>query len=359
VNLDGKRILVVKPSSLGDVVHTLPLVHAIKRCYPACRIGWIVQRGFSAIVENDPTVDETIPIFIPSTSDPDAKRGAFLRATSATLSTLRDLRSKFRRAPYHLVLDLHASFRSGLIGMTNPGGIRIGFADAKELNSLFQHRTLQPHPNKPHAVDKNLIFADFLHCAPEPQDFRVVTSPEARKTARSFLAEAGVSGISRTVYANPVARWATKLWTTRAWAELADLLIREARACVVFSGATGDVPYIGSITAMMKERALVAAGKLSLAEAVALLEAASVYVGVDSGPMHVAAFTGTPAVALFGPTDPAKVGPYGPGHRVLRVESLECLGCRKRACPDRRCMEGISPERVFRETVDLMGWNRY
>jgi len=89
---------------------------------------------------------------------------------------------------------------------------------------------------------------------------------------------------------------------------------------------------------------------------VALLARADVYVGVDSGPMHIAAFTGTPVVALFGPTDPAKVGPYGPGHRVVLREDLDCLACRRRSCEDRKCLEGITAERVFEETVRLLDW---
>ena len=106
----------------------------------------------------------------------------------------------------------------------------------------------------------------------------------------------------------------------------------------------------------MKQRPIIAAGRLDLAEAVALIEAADVYVGVDSGPMHIAAFAGTRVVALFGPTDPAKVGPYGEGHIVIRRTELDCLACRKRSCADRKCLEGISGPRIFEATVALMGW---
>ncbi|MFH0825261.1 MAG: glycosyltransferase family 9 protein, partial [Pseudomonadota bacterium] len=116
----GKRILIIKPSSLGDVVHTLPLVHAIKRHCPTCFIGWVVQRGFRAVLEHDPAIDEIIPIFIPSTSDPKAGKGAFIGAFRATIAVLRDLRVRFRCRPYDLVLDLHASFRSGLLALANP-----------------------------------------------------------------------------------------------------------------------------------------------------------------------------------------------------------------------------------------------
>ena len=107
--------------------------HAIKRAYPSAYIGWVVQKSFAGVLEYDPAIDEIILISIPSTSDPHAGKGAFVRAGRATFRTLKELRLKFWARPYDLVLDLHASFRSGLLGLANPGGRRIG-------TGLLQHR---------------------------------------------------------------------------------------------------------------------------------------------------------------------------------------------------------------------------
>lgn len=345
-DLTGKRILIVKPSSLGDVVHTLPLVHALKRENPTCYIGWIIQKSFVGIIEADPAVDEIIPIFIPSTSDPAARRGAFLRAAKATVATLTQLRRRLAAEPYDLVLDLHASFRSGLLGRMNPGGMRIGFTDAKELNTRFQDHLVAPDPKRPHAVDKNLRFAEFLGCYPQPEDFRIVSSVSAKAQAREFLDHLELPHGRKIVYANPAARWTTKFWTIQGWTELTDLLAREAGAAVIFAGSSEDLSYIAEIAERTKEPPVIAAGRLNLAAAVALLEAADVYVGVDSGPMHIAAFSGTPVVALFGPTDPAKVGPYGKGHVVIKRNDLDCLACRKRSCENRVCLESITAAEV-------------
>ena len=354
MDLSGKRILIVKPSSMGDVVHTLPLVHAIKRCYPDCHVGWIVQRAFQGLLGGDPSIDELIPISIPSTSDPGAPRGTFIKAFAATLRTLVHLRKELRNRAFDLVLDLHASFRSGLLGMTNPDGIKVGFADAKELNTWFQGHLLNTDPAKPHAVDKNLVFAQFLGCPPRAEDFRILSHAGAREKVRLFLKQAAFREGDRLVYANPTARWKTKFWTVPAWAKLADMAISQEGVRVVFGGGPRDVPYIEAILRTMKESPVVAAGKLSLAESVALIEAADVYVGVDSGPMHIAAFVGTPVVALFGPTDPALVGPYGDAHRVIVAEDLDCLACRKRSCTDRRCLEGITAQRVLEEALKFL-----
>jgi len=356
MNLSGKRILIVKPSSLGDVVHTLPLVHAVKRTAPSCHIGWIIQETFAGILESDPAIDEIIPVSIPSTSDPMASRAAFFKASIATFRALTRLRAEFRNRPYDVVLDLHASFRSGLLGMTNPNGTKIGFSEAKEFNTFFQNRLINVSSEKKHAVDRNLVFAEYLECPQNPKDFRLITSVTSRERVRSFLAEEGIGSQDRIVYANPAARWKSKLWTVEAWAELADLFANHGRVQVVFAGSTVDVPYIRSITERTKKHAVVAAGKLTLAESTALIEASDVYVGVDSGPMHIAAFAGTPVVAIFGPTDPAKVGPYGEGHRVIRHERLDCLACRKRSCGDHRCLHEITHQRVFDVTMELLHW---
>ncbi len=351
----GKRILIIKPSSLGDVVHTVPLVHSIKRNYPDCHIGWIIQKTFAPIVENDPSIDELIPISIPSTSDPGAGRGAYLAAARATLSTLVGLRWRFRKQSYDYILDLHASFRSGLLGLANPGGIRIGFADAKELNTRFQNHLLTLHPDKPHAVDKNLAFAEYLGCDVKPSDFRLIASSDAAGRVQTLLSELGVNEGDKIIYANPASRWETKFWTISGWAQLADLIAKESGWSLILSGGPQDLGYIEQITAEMKSPARVAAGKLSLSDAVALMERSDLYVGVDSGPMHIAAFTNTPVVAIFGPTDPAKVGPYGAGHVVLQNEDLDCLICRKRSCPEMSCMNGITAERVFEAVREQLG----
>lgn len=349
VDLNNKRLLIIKPSSLGDVVHTLPVVHAIKRLYPSCHIGWIIQKNLISLIEHDPAISEIIPISIPSTSEPGARAGSFLSAASATLRTLGTLGNLFSKNPYDWILDLHASFRSGLLGMMNPGGKRIGLAEAKEMNPRFQDILLDAR-SRMHAVDKNLCFAEFFGCIFRESDFRVIPSDAARQRVLQLLSKWETVG-RKIIYANPATRWATKFWTIAGWAKLADELSRAGYA-VVFSGAENDIPHIREITGLMNTTPIVAAGKLNLTEVTALLEKSYAYVGVDSGPMHIAAFTGTRVIALFGPTDPLKVGPYGANHVVVRREDLECLACRKRSCKNRKCLETISPEEVF-EKVHL------
>jgi ADP-heptose:LPS heptosyltransferase len=353
MDLHDKRLLIIKQSSLGDIVHTLPVAHALKRCFPTCHIGWIAEQGFSSLIARDTAVDRVFPIHVPSTSSPGTGRLDYLRAFYAMVQVLRTLWHTLHEEPYDLILDLHASFRSGLFALMNPGGVRVGFADARELNTLFQHRLIPVPAQTVHAVDKNLLFCDFLGCPAMDADFFLCTSGADEQAVDRFLQAAGLDGDVRFVYVNPTARWQSKFWLATRWSALCDQL-HAAGVGVVFGGSGADLRYIRTITAQMHRHGVVAAGELSLTESVALIQRASVYVGVDTGPMHMAAMTGTPVVALFGPTHPERVGPYRVRHSVVRAEGLDCLCCRKRECDHPRCMEGITVQTVFDQVMALL-----
>ncbi len=346
------RVLVVKPSSLGDIVHTLPLVHGLKRCFPECSLGWIVQDGFAGLLERDPAVDRVYPIHISSTSDPHAGRFAYFHALQQTLATLKQLRKILAAEPYDHVLDLHASFRSGLLGRMNPGGLRLGFRDARELNTFFQHQLVTVPEDVEHALDKNLLFAEYLNCVISDEDFYICCNQADEKAVENFLQEQDVAD-RQVVYANPAARWQTKFWPAEQWAALADQFSRQGRV-MVFGGSSQDRKYIASISALMHSRPIVAAGRFSLPESVALLQKSCLYVGLDSGPMHMAALALIPVVALFGPTHPTRVGPYRVAHRIVRQENLDCLECRKRTCDHLSCMQEITVEMVLSAAVSLL-----
>jgi ADP-heptose:LPS heptosyltransferase len=351
--LESKRILIIKPSSLGDIIHTLPVVHALKRCFPGCHLGWIVQDVFAGLLERDRSVDAVYPIHISSTSDPHAGRFAYMQALKETMATLQLLRRILNQSPYDLVLDLHASFRSGLLGRTNPGGIRVGFKDARELNTFFQHQLVAVPEHVEHALEKNLLFCDHLNCSVADKDFYMCCNRDDVHDVELFFSKQGIADDSAIIYANPAARWQTKFWPMELWAELADCFYARGTA-MVFGGSRQDTFYIQKITRLMKTPPVVAAGLFSLPQSVALLKRASLYVGLDSGPMHMAALCKIPVVALFGPTHPFRVGPYGVEHRIVRAENLDCLECRKRTCDHLSCMKGISVEMVYDAAISLM-----
>jgi len=355
--LNNKRILIIKPSSLGDIVHTLPVAHAIKRCFPNCFIGWIAQQSFAPLLQADDSIDAVHPIQIPSTSDPQSGRWALPKAFEATVGTLHKLHREFQQKPYDLILDLHASFRSGLLGRTNPGGQRVGFSRAKELNTFFQEHLIDIPETTEHAQDKNLLFCTYLGIKATDKDFYLCTGEEDRQAIRKFLQSQQINtDTSPLIYANPAARWQTKFWPIEYWAALTDKLQKQGIP-VVFGGSPQDTEYIASVAGLMKTDPIIAAGHLTLPRSAALIQRTSLYIGLDSGPMHIAALTRTPVVALFGPTHPNRVGPYsteGSEQRIVRAEELDCLECRKRSCSHLSCMRKISPEMVCEAVLSLL-----
>jgi lipopolysaccharide heptosyltransferase II len=160
------------------------------------------------------------------------------------------------------------------------------------------------------------------------------------------LVRCGGEGSKPLVAINPVAKWATKLWSIAKFAKLADRLIAEHDARIVFTGSQSDREVIARIGSLMKHEATNLAGETNLKILAALYERTRVAVVTDTGPMHLAAAVGTPVVALFGPTAPWRTGPSGSGHQVIRV-GLECSPCFKRQCPSIECMEKISVEQVL------------
>ena len=353
MNIANKRILIIKQSSLGDVIHTLPVVHALKRTFQDCSIGWIAQQAFAPLLECDPAIDTVYPIHISSTSDPEAGKMAYLHAFKEMLGTLITLRSQFKQARYDLILDLHASFRSGFLGWTNPGGIRIGFKDARELNTFFQNQLITVPEHVKHALEKNVLFCDHLGCSVAEEDFHIHSRSGDVESVHTFLDASGITDEDNIIYANPCARWESKFWPAEYWAALADRLYEQG-LLLVFAGSGGDRNYIAQITAQMQSKPFIAAGELGLTQVVALLQRCAAYVGLDSGPMHMAAMTQTPVVALFGPTHPERVRPYGVKHVIMRNEKLDCLECRKRQCSHLSCMKGIKVGSVVTAVTDII-----
>ena len=150
---------------------------------------------------------------------------------------------------------------------------------------------------------------------------------------------------------NPVALWETKLWNDEKFAHLADLINNELRMKVVFTGSEKEP--MGKITSLMAAEGINLGGQTSLSELACLYKKALVVISTDSGPMHLAAAAGTPVIALFGPTDPKRTGPYGSGHTIIRTE-IDCSPCFLKKCPTKKCMEDITPEQVFAAVKNII-----
>ena len=230
-----------------------------------------------------------------------------------------------------------------------------------------------------HAVDRYLDFVRYLAgsgpddgksgCLASAPEFTIVIGAEERSRVTALLREQeeilntanqggeGTGsggkeiGKGRFVAVSPVALWETKLWEDRKFADLCDRIRQELGLSVILTG--GEAGPLDRIRAQMKTQAVNLGGKTTLRDLAFLYRQAALVITTDSGPMHLAAAVGTPVIALFGPTDPARTGPYGPGHRVIRG-GLHCMPCFKKQCETKSCMNQIAVEEVFTATKEML-----
>ncbi len=303
------RILIVKPSSLGDVVHALPVVARIRQRFPDAHIAWLVSDSLQSLLAHCPLLNELIPFHR-------QQLGKF----PALLKRLRD-------GKFDIAVDLQGLLRSGIMTFATGAPRRIGLSDAREGSRMFYNEVI-PVPQL-HAVDRYLRAAEYLGCPDGPVEFPLGV---AATPCEGWIA------------VNPSARWPTKLWGDD---EFAELIYRLPRERIVLTGSAAERERIERIAQGCRNKA----GTTDLFQLAELYARCAVVVTNDSGPMHIAAAVGTPVVAIFGPTDPALTGPYGKQHVVLRA-GVDCSPCLKDRCvhqPPMECMEKVTVEQVLAE----------
>ncbi|MBI3779685.1 MAG: glycosyltransferase family 9 protein [candidate division NC10 bacterium] len=339
-----ERILIIKPSSLGDVVNALPFLTSLRQRYADRHVAWLVEEEAAELLLGHPFLDRVI---VSGRRRWALESLAPLRWPSA-LREISGLMAELRGGRYDLVVDLQGLMKSALMLVFSGARFRVGFASAREgSRRVLTH--LVPLPSRPmHAVDRYLEAARFLGAEPLSKAFVFPSRADDGMRAEALLAKAGVGPGDPVIALNPRARWRTKLWEEERFARLGDMLAERFGARILVIGSSSDLPLANHLAARMHPAPFVAAGRTDLKLLIALLKRIDLLVTVDSGPMHLAAAVGTPLVALFGPTDPRLNGPYGSEGAVLRVP-LPCSPCLKRRCQirdDRLCMRSISEEEV-------------
>jgi lipopolysaccharide heptosyltransferase I len=318
------KILVVKPSSLGDIVHSLPFLHSFQTCFPDTGVHWVVAQGFEEIFERHPMVKKLWII----NKDEWKKLGS----AKDTLRELKGLFRGLRDQKYDLVVDLQGLFRSGVITAATKAPVRIGFREAREGSRMFYTHTVTGGRDL-HAIDRYLKIADYLGC--DTSDIRFPFPP---------LNEVSFSEPLPGKYAVfvPGARWHTKKWPPEKFGRLAGLL----PFTVVVVGGKSDIDLGNKIVRLSGGKAVSLAGSTDLRQLIKILQGAEFVVSNDSGPMHIAAALGRRVYALFGPTEASRTGPYGKGHLIIRAD-VECSPCFRKKCNDLKCMERLSVQQVF------------
>jgi len=339
-----RRILIVKPSSIGDVVHALPFLNSLRHRYPDRYIAWLVEEEAAELLLGHPLLDRVVV----------SGRKRWGRAMhtpfrgSAVLREMAALVAELRQGRYDLVVDLQGLLKSALMVMCAGARIRVGLAGGRE-GSEHALTHVVPLPSGPlHAVERYLEVAKFLGADPSTASFVFPSRPDDGVRAETLLAEAGVRPDTLAIALHPQARWPTKLWGEEQFARVGEELASRYGARILIIGSSADLPMARRLAGRMNPAPFVAVGRTDLKLLIALLKRIHLLVTVDSGPMHLAAALETPLIALFGPTDPCLIGPYGNDEAVLRVP-LPCSPCSKRRChieADRLCMRSISVEQV-------------
>jgi heptosyltransferase-1 len=335
------NILIVKLSAIGDVIHTLPSLAALRRLYPDAHITWVVEEAASPIVKGNPYLD-TLIISRRKTWSENLKKRIHL---GETLKEARMFIRQLRQRPYDIVIDFNGLMKSAILVLISGAQRKIGYDSLQELSGLFYNEKIYENMSK-HAVDRYLDFVHHLGKASENPEFYLPVSQADGEAVDTLLDNAGISKEKKFVAMSPMSfAGETRLWYEDRFAALADRIITELKMGVVFTGM-GSGGMIERIQSLMTNNALNLEGKTSLLELAHLYKHAALLITPDSGPMHIAAAVGTPVIALFGASAYWRTGPYGPGHTIIRA-NLPCSPCFLKKCATRTCMADIRPEQVF------------
>ncbi|CAN5816333.1 putative lipopolysaccharide heptosyltransferase III [soil metagenome] len=300
-----RRILLVRPSSLGDVCRSVHILASLRAAFPAAWIDWLVQDSFVDAVRFHPALSGVVPF----------PRARLAGLGSISPSGLRWLRS-LRRPRYDLVIDAQGLLRSGIFTLITGARVRVGFANAREFGWLGANRRAEA-PEALHAVERMALLLTPIG-VPAQMDLRLyppggADAAQGASRRAALLAHLGIDSNHRFLLLAPTSKWAGKCWPPDRFAALAEtLLARDNSLRVVVTASASERAQCAPLLALADRcpHVIDAVGKTSVADLLTLIDAAALVVANDSAALHMAAGLGRPLVALFGPTDTTRVGPW-------------------------------------------------
>lgn len=351
------RVLIVKLSSIGDIVHTLPAVAGIKRSVPDARVFWVAERGSSGILKNNRLLERLIEV--------DTK--ALRRGNAVLGKTLESAFGQFRelRAPeLDLSIDFQGLFKSATISKLSGARRRFGFdkTNLREPACRFLYTdTIEIEPVR-NVVLKNLELAERAISEASGSEVRfdrsniefpIDTDDEDRNEAAAVIGKSG----GDFAILNPGGGWVTKLWRAEDYGKLADLIYEELGLVPVVTHGPGEEELAARVLSASSTGKGIAAA-LTLKGFYELARAARVYVGGDTGPTHIAVAAGCPVVGIFGPTEWWRNGSINPDDICVGREDIECrIDCHRRTCGKWICMD-IPPADVLSAVRQRLGSGR-
>ncbi len=331
------RILLVRLSAIGDCIHALPVLEALKDRWPDAFVGWAIQGSGYALLRGHPKVDR-FHLFL---------RGKNKPSLSTRLKDFRAFRRELKAERYDVVLDLQGLTKSAVVGRLSGAPRRIGFAppQGREISRFFYTEQVSCPPGAHHVVEKNLALLGPLGLATAGPRFSFPSWERESKVVDTFLARHQLSPGEFTIV-NPGTTWETKRWLEDKFAELASRLVKRLPVVVPW-GDSKEKAQAETIVGRVGQGAILAP-PTTLPELGVLIARSRLFIGNDTGPMHLAAGLGIPTLAVFGATDPVRNGPYGDLHRVV-TQDLDCRPCWSASCSrgDTACLAELPSSRVF------------
>ncbi len=334
-----RRVLLIKPSALGDVVTALPVLRGLRRTFPEAHLAWLVSRSCAGLLEGDPDLNEIIHF--------DRKHlGRWWYRPDAHMALWR-FWWRLRRGGFDWVIDLQGLLRSGLFTRWTHAPLRAGFEDAREGAPLFYNRRVAVEAE--HTVDRNIELARQLGVDARPDDMKLHVAPQAAKTVAELhrqhaLAEGGY------VVCVPPTRWPTKIYPPRHWRRVVQALAEHLPVVLVGSPAAAERELCRRIAAELPANVTDLAGQTALPELVALIADSAGVICSDSAAKFIAPAVGRECITLIGPTQTQRTGPYLKGRAI--VAETACQGCLKKRCSHVTCMASIEPQAVVEAAME-------
>lgn len=335
-----QRLALIKPSALGDVVHTLPVLTALRLLYPQAHITWIVHRAYAPLLAGHPHLDAVLPF----------DRSAFREKSLLGLARyLWEWGWQLRRQRFDWVIDLQGLLRSGLMAWGSGAAVRMGLQSAREGSVLaYTHRLAIPQEGRLHAVDRYWQLIVALGGGDLPRRFVLPVDVSAQEAAWQLW-----QSLPRPwVAVAPGARWRTKRWPPLAFAQLLERLQRHTGAGCLIVGSAEDTPLAEEIAAALPGPVRCLTGQTSLPLLVALLRLCDLFVGNDSGPLHLAAALDRPCLAPFTCTLPQRHGPYTFPQGAVAA-TLPCAGSYRKQCDHLSCHQTLTVEHLWTRLQEL------
>lgn len=349
-----KRILIIRLSALGDVLRTLPAFKAIRRNYPNDFIAWAVEELSSPLLQANPEIDQVLVFPKKSIVSKLTSRKGFFDG----IKELRDFLKTVKDLNFDLVIDFHGLFKSAIISYSTRAPDRIGFTKkfSKEFNFLFNTTRYALASDQISRIKRNLELVRKMGLNTNFSEPFIHISGKDREPVEKFFRQQQIDRKRPVIALHPGTSPETlyKRWEPYRWAVVADKAITDHAAQIIFTWAGAEIEMVREITGLMKYKSVIAPETENICQLAQIFLQSDLFLGGDTGPMHLAAFVKTPVVALFGPTNHIVNEPYtGTPHIIIRKE-LECSPCRKRKCAKRDCMKGIKESDVIRAVTIMI-----